>query len=222
MNVPLQNARKTGRRTLPSLTMAPPIQASPALSARPCPRPAAQRGVALIITLVVLFLIVVIAVILATAVRSERSSAGAITTTSGLKPLASMAVDDVAATLRNNIPLNSQWGVGGGSLYRPWPRRLFAFAAGAPLFRQRRSVDQFHSPADQRQRRLEQAESRGPDPVSDHALRFALCGDGGRVGHHAQLHASRLAIHVTQDGTRLPTRYAENPSKNYDPVNNPI
>jgi len=81
--------------------------------------PAASRsasGSALIVTLVVLVLITILVVSLSSMVGLERATTHESFENQRARELANVAVDEVAATLRDNIPTNNLWAVAPGRL----------------------------------------------------------------------------------------------------------
>ena len=81
------------------------------------PRFRQERAVALLITLAVLVLVTIVAVTYATTARIEGVSARSSFEKQRADALAAVAVDEVIAKLRDNIPTNSQWAAGPGRLY---------------------------------------------------------------------------------------------------------
>jgi len=100
---------------------------------------ASANGVALIITLSILVLVTIIVVAYVTVVRLEGTSARSNFENQRAKAFAMMAVDDVTATLVDNIPVTttgsfgSQWAVGPGQLYVTAPAGTSGTAISYPL-----------------------------------------------------------------------------------------
>ena len=94
------------------------------------------RGVALVTTLVVLVLVTIVVVTYAVTVRIEGISARSTFEKQRADALAAVAVDEVIAKLRDNIPTNSQWAVGPGRLYNVGTSTMIplhsGIAAGSP------------------------------------------------------------------------------------------